>query len=163
MAYKFSAEDMKKMDNLDENANEHREFVEIPDDDYEVALESVKCKILQPDEKHPEEYHRVVLEFKIIAGDYEGESIYYWQNLVKPWMFQATGRFLKSLKTDVDLSAARYIVEGNLDPKNYQTMLDEVYKDVTAKGYEYQLNVAPQEKNPKFKKWTIVDVFEPTE
>lgn len=163
MAYIFSEEDRKMMDNLNENTTEPREFVEIPDDDYEVALESVKCKTLQPNDTHPEEYHRVVLEFKIIAGDYRGESIYYWQNLERPWMFQAAGRFLKSLKTDVDLSSARYLVDGRLEPKNYQAMLDDVYRDVIEKGYEYQLNVAPQEKNPKFKKWTIVDVFETTE
>lgn len=160
MALKISDKDLADLDNLDNDTNEKREFVEIPCGDYEVRVDAMYCKTCQPDEKHPEEYYRAIIAFEILNGEYAGEYVYYWQNLTAIWMIKAVGTFMRSMKTNVDLSSARYVTDGEFDSEKYNALLEEVYDDVSASGYEYQLNIAPQEKNPNFKKYTIVQVFE---
>lgn len=163
MALKFSAADMESLDNLDNNTTEKREFVKVPTGNYEVRLHSVKCKTCDPDDYHPEEFYRAVVTFKILNdeydGMYKGEYVSNVQTLDKVWQIKLINNFLRSMKTEVDLSSARFVVDGEFNPHLYNEVLEEVYDDITAKGFEYQLNVSPQKKNPKYNEYTIVNVL----
>ena len=160
MALKCTAADLANLDNLVNNTTEKREFVKVPCGDYEVRLHSVKCKTYEPDDYHTEEFERAIITFQILNGEYEGEYITYMQNLDKVWQIKIVNLFLKSMKTYTDLSSSRYVVDGDFKGELYHAVLEEVYDDVTARGLEYQLNVSPQDKNPKYNKYTIVNVFD---
>ena len=154
----ITAADIENLNKLDNNVSEKKEWVDIPFGDYEVTLKSAKCKVCDPDARHDEEYYRVVLGFHILNGEYADENIYYVQNLDQVWMLKNANKFIASLKPNVDMIPNRYVTDGEFDVMKYNDMLEEIYDDVTARGLEYHLVLAPNSKG--FKTYTIAEVFD---
>ena len=98
------------------------------------------------------------LRFKVIAGEFEGQSIFYNQIVDAVWKFKLVARLLNSLKTDVDLSSKNYVVDGTVDFDAYKDMLEAVYEDIKEKKFEYALNYNENEKG--YPVYEIQEVFE---
>ena len=156
---KISEADLRDLSNLDSETTV-KEFVEIPRGDYEVKVVDMKCKEVEPDENHPYTRNRLVINFEILTGDYAGNSVYYTQNFDAVWMLKAAGRFIKTLKTNVDMDASKYVTDGEFDRVKYHEMLQEIYDDITSRGLEYQLSITANPKNEKYNVYSIVQVFD---
>lgn len=163
--FKISDSDKNKLKNL---TNEKKEFVKIPAGDYEVRLTSMKCKEYQPDDKHPEEYNKLILAFEILVSnpadgsdtDYVGETLYYSQELTAVWKLRKANQFIQSLKSQVALDPDRFVVDGEFDLELYNELLEEIYDDITARGVEYHIARTPQKNNPQYTEDAIAEVFD---
>lgn len=145
---KFSEKDLENLDNLESNDTE---YVDVPYGIYEVAV----AGITEKDNKKG--VPMATVRFKVIAGEYEGQSIWYNQNVDAVWKFKAVAKLLNSLKTDVNTTSSTYVVDGEVDFEAYKEMLKAVYDDITEKGYEYALDYKENEKG--YATYTITDVF----
>lgn len=152
ISIKFSEKDLENLDNLESN---DMEYVDVPYGMYEVAV----AKIEEKDNKKG--VPMVSIRFKVLNGEYKGQNIWMNQNVDTVWKFKVVAKLLASLKTDINLGSSNFVVDGEVDFDAYNMMLDAVYEDITAKGYEYALDYTENDKG--YKTYTITDVFEPTE
>lgn len=149
ISIKFNDKDLENLDNLE---SDDMEYVDVPYGMYEVAV----AGIVEKDNKKG--VPMVTIRFKVLAGEYAGQSIWMNQNVDVVWKFKTVAKMLNSLKTDVNISSSTYVVNGEVDFEAYNEMLKAVYEDITEKGYEYALEYKENEKG--FKTYTITDVFE---
>lgn len=146
---KFSEKDLENLDNLESN---DVEYVEVPYGIYEVKLAGATYR------ESKKGTPMATLRFKVIAGEFEGQSIFYNQIVDAVWKFKLVARLLNSLKTDVDLSSKNYVVDGTVDFDAYKDMLEAVYEDIKEKKFEYALNYNENEKG--YPVYEIQEVFE---
>ena len=145
---KFSEKDLENLDNLE---TDQMEYVDVPYGIYEVAV----AGITEKDNKKG--VPMVTVRFKVLAGEYEGQSIWYNQNVDTVWKFKVVAKLLNSMKTNVNIASSTYVVNGEVDFEAYNEMLKAVYDDITEQGFEYALEYKENEKG--FKTYTITDVF----
>ena len=146
---KFNDRDLENLDNLE---NDTTEYVEVPYGMYEVAVAGITYK--ESKAGNP----MATIRFKVLNGEYEGNSIFYNQIVDEVWKFKVVSRLLNSFKTEVDLSSKNYVVDGVVDFDKYKEMLEAVYDDINSKGYEYALDYSENAKGWAI--YSIIEVFE---
>lgn len=147
----FSSKDLENLDNLE---SDDMEYVDVPYGTYEVEVASIKYK------ESKKGIPMATIRFKVVGeSEYAGNSIFYNQLVDVVWKFKKVAKLLDSLKSDVNISSANYVVDGQVDFDLYAKMLESVYDDITAKGYEYALNYEEDKKG--YPTYTIVDFFPP--
>lgn len=152
---KVSVDEMEEMDSLEQSTGE---FVPVPYGAYEVRVSSLKLGTSK--KGNP----TVKMSFKVINGDYKGKVIYYNKVVFGKyyhWAIKQVGQLLSSMKTDIDLSSRQFIANGELDYNAYRDILQAVYDDITARGLEFHLEYAQDEKG--YDTYTIAEVFYRTE
>ena len=146
---KFSEKDLENLDNLE---SDDTEYVEVPYGVYEVKLAGATYKLSKKGKP------MAAIRFKVVAGEFEGQSIFCNQIVDAVWKFKVVARLMNSLKTDVDLSSKNYVVGGEVDFDAYKEMLEAVYEDIKDKKFEYALNYYENEKG--YPVYEIQEVFE---
>lgn len=146
---KFNDRDLENLDNLE---NDTTEYVEVPYGMYEVAVAGITYK--ESKAGNP----MATIRFKVLNGEYKGNSIFYNQIVDEVWKFKVVSRLLNSFKTEVDLSSKNYVVDGVVDFDKYKEMLEAVYDDINSKGYEYALDYSENAKG--WATYDIIEVFE---
>ena len=149
MTVRFNEKDLENLDNL--ASEEKREFVKVPYGRYEVAVAGIWCK------ENQYGIPRVTVRFKVVNGEFEGNSIFYNQNVDDVWKFKLVAKLLNSLKTDVNFSSSTYVFDGVVDFDAYNKMLNDVFDDIDSNGYEYALDYIENSKG--YPTYTITDVF----
>ena len=151
MVIKFSEKDIESLDNLDSSDVERIDMRKMWGV-YEVRVGKIMEK------ENSKGTPMVSIPFNIIAGEYEGQTIWYNQPVSEPWMFKKVAKMLTSLKTDVDLSSKNFVIDGEVDFDKYNEMLKAVYDDIKSEGYEYALEY--KEGGSGWGECTITEVFE---
>ena len=123
------------------NAGSQKDFVEVPDGDYEVAIE--KLELAESKKGLP----MAKCWFKIVTGDFKGQLIFMNQMLTSGYGFKIMNDFLESLESGLDI--------GFVDFPQYAELLESVRQAV--EGDEYQLSYGHNEKG--FGSYNIVQKF----
>lgn len=130
-----------------------QERVDVPHGTYEVAIDNI---VLQ---KNKYGVKQMCVYMDIVAGEYQYQTIAYYQNLdgntprLSGFFIAKANKFLRSLKTNVE-------VPSFTTWSNFAATIEAVKKDINKNGWEYQLNYG-QDKNPKYNTYTIEERFEP--
>ena len=152
---KVTADEMDAMDSLEESTGE---YVPVPYGAYEVRVSSLKLG------KSKAGNPTVKMKFKVINGEYKGKVIYYNKSVFGQyyhWAIKQVGQLMTSMKTEMDVSSRQFIINGEVDYNKYRDLLQAVYDDITARGLEYHLDYAQDDKG--YDTYTIAEVYYPKE
>lgn len=157
-----SDKDMANIDKLVKNKPSEGNYEPIPYGQYEVSIRKIELGTTKPDAKNPN-VPKVSIWFKVINhpnldGTIFCDIVVFGKNAM--WGIARANRLLASMKTDVVLDTQNFVTNGKVNYSEYAKLLEAVYDDIKAKGYEYALNYSENDKG--FKTYTITDVFEPT-
>ena len=130
-------EDIKKSESDD------REYVDVPIGEYEVKLVKAELKASKT-AKDP----MVSLWFKVIAGDYKGQTIFMNQVVTQGFQLHIVNELLSSMDTGVDIEF--------IDYKQYADMLLDVAE--ACEKLEFALDYGENSKG--FKTFEILQVFD---
>lgn len=122
---------------------ENGEYVDVPVGEYEVKL--VKAE-LKPSKKTQDPM--VSLWFKVIAGDYKGQTIFMNQIVTQGFQLNIVDNLLRSMDTGVEIEFVDY--------KQYADMLLDVAE--ACEGLEFALDYGENSKG--FKTFEILQVFD---
>lgn len=150
---KVNAEDMEKLDKLEQTAD--GDYENVPYGQYEVSVRKLELGTSKKGDP------MVKLWFKVINNP-EVKGIIFYNRVVfgkyATMNLNIVNRLLKTMKTDVDLTAKNFVTDGAIDYGKYAELLEAVYDDIKAKGYEYALDYNVNEKG--FDTYNITEVFE---
>lgn len=119
------------------------EYVEVPCGTYEVKLTQ-----LELGESKTSGNPMVKARFKVLAGDYKGQTIFYNQVVKEGFQIHIVNQFLRSMETGLDIAFENWVSWANL--------LGDVFKAVDKKK-EFALEYG--ETNKGFKTYAIKEVF----
>ena len=127
----------------DVNDSAKNEYVDVPYGTYEVKLTKAELK---PTKTSGDPMGS--LWFKVVAGDYKGQTIFMNQVVTQGFQINILNEFLRSLDTDVEIEFVDY--------KQYSDMLMDVAE--TCEGLEFALDYGVNNKG--FNTYRILEVFE---
>ena len=124
-------------------AEGNKEYVDVPVGKYEVKLAKAELKASKRS-GNP----MVSMQFKVIAGDYKGQSIFMNQIVTQGFQINIVNTFLRSMSTDIEVEF--------IDYKQYADMLLDVAE--ACEGLEFVLDYTENAKG--YKDYKILDVFD---
>lgn len=119
------------------------DYVDVPVGTYEVKLAKAELKASKKTQDP-----MVSMWFKVIAGDYKGQTIFMNQIVTQGFQLNIVNNFLRSMGTDVEIEFVDY--------KQYADMLLDVAE--ACEGLEFALEYDENAKG--FKTFKIVEVFD---
>ena len=119
------------------------EYVDVPVGTYEVKLAKAELKASKQTNSP-----MVSMWFKVVAGDYKGQTIFMNQIVTQGFQLNIVNNFLRSMDTGVDIEFADY--------KQYADLLLDVAE--ACEGLEFALEYDENAKG--FKTFKIVEVFD---
>lgn len=119
------------------------EYVDVPVGTYEVKLAKAELKASKKTQDP-----MVSLWFKVVAGDYKGQTIFMNQIVTQGFQLNIVNTFLRSMDTDVEIEFVDY--------KQYADMLLDVAE--ACEKTEFALKYGENAKG--FKTFEIVEVFD---
>lgn len=130
----------KDMENAQQN---NAEYVDVPVGTYEVKLAKAELKASKQSQNP-----MVSMWFKVIAGDYKGQTIFMNQIVTQGFQLNIVNKFLRSMETGLEIEFVDY--------KQYADMLLDVAE--ACEGLEFALKYDENAKG--FKTFEIVEVFD---
>ena len=124
-------------------AEGNKEYVDVPVGKYEVKLTKAELKASKAS-GNP----MVSMQFKVIAGDYKGQSIFMNQIVTQGFQLNIVNTFLRSMGTDIEIEF--------IDYKQYADMLLDVAE--ACEGLEFVLDYTENTKG--YKDYKILEVFD---
>lgn len=122
------------------------EYVDVPCGTYEVKLTKLELG------KSQKGAYMVKGRFRVIEGDYKGQTIFYNQVVTSGFQIHANNEFLKSLETGLDICFEK--VQKPYIP--YAELMEKVYTACRGKK-EFALKYGQNDKG--FKTFEILEVF----
>lgn len=119
------------------------EYVDVPVGTYEVKLTKAELKASKQSQNP-----MVSMWFKVIAGDYKGQTIFMNQIVTQGFQINIVNNFLRSMDTGVEIEF--------IDYRQYADMLLDVAE--ACEGLEFALKYDENAKG--FKTFEIVEVFD---
>lgn len=119
------------------------EYVDVPVGTYEVKLAKAELKASKTS-RNP----MVSMQFKVIAGDYKGQSIFMNQIVTQGFQLNIVNTLLRSMGTDIEIEFVDY--------KQYADMLMDVAE--ACEGLEFVLKYTENAKG--YKNYEILEVFD---
>lgn len=119
------------------------EYVDVPVGTYEVKLAKAELKASKQSQNP-----MVSMWFKVIAGDYKGQTIFMNQIVTQGFQLNIVNNFLRSMDTGINIEFVDY--------KQYADMLLDVAE--ACEGLEFALKYDENAKG--FKTFEIVEVFD---
>ena len=144
----MDVEGMRK--DLSEIKDNKQEYKEVPHDVYEVSVSKLFLN-----ETKTTGMPMLSIWFKIAAGEYKGQTIFYNQVLIGKdgslFGLHNANNFLKSLKTDCPVAWVDWV--------QYDELLEQILEEIKSRKMTFQLNYAKAKKGD-WHTYTIEDVFE---
>jgi hypothetical protein len=125
-------------------AENKQEFKDVPKAKYEVKITKLELRASKKSDEP-----MLACWMKIIAGQYKGQYIFYYQMLTTGFGIHAANDFLRSLESGVDIAFDNF--------KQYNDMLMDVMEAIEAEKLEYVLDYGENDKG--YKTYKIDDVF----
>ena len=122
---------------------DNKEYVDVPVGTYEVKL--AKAELRASKQTHNP---MVTMWFKVVAGDYKGQTIFMNQVVTQGFQLNIVNNLLRSMDTGVDIEFVDY--------KQYADMLLDVAE--ACEGLEFALEYDENAKG--FKTFKIIEVFD---
>ena len=122
---------------------DNKEYVDVPVGTYEVKLAKAELKASKQTQNP-----MVSMWFKVVAGDYKGQTIFMNQVVTQGFQLNIVNNLLRSMDTGVEIEFVDY--------KQYAELLLDVAE--ACEGLEFALKYGENAK--KFKTFEIVEVFE---
>ena len=122
---------------------DNKEYVDVPVGTYEVKLAKAELKASKKTQDP-----MVSLWFKVIEGDYKGQTIFMNQIVTQGFQLNIVNTFLRSMDTDIEIEFVDY--------KQYADMLLDVAE--ACEKTEFALKYGENAKG--FKTFEIVEVFD---
>lgn len=122
---------------------ENKEYVDVPVGTYEVELAKAEL-IASKKTQNP----MVTMWFKVVAGDYNGQTIFMNQVVTQGFQLNIVNNFLRSMDTGIEVEFVDY--------KQYSELLLDVAE--ACEGLEFALKYGENAKG--FKTFEIVEVFD---
>ena len=122
---------------------DNKEYVDVPVGTYEVKLTKAELKASKKTQDP-----MVSMWFKVVAGDYKGQTIFMNQVVTQGFQLNIVNNFLRSMDTGVEIEFVDY--------KQYADMLLDVAE--ACEGLEFALNYDENAKG--YKTFNIVEVFD---
>ena len=122
---------------------DNKEYVDVPVGTYEVKLAKAELKASKQTQNP-----MVTMWFKVVAGDYKGQTIFMNQVVTQGFQLNIVNNFLRSMDTDVEIEFVDY--------KQYADMLLDVAE--ACEKTEFALKYGENAKG--FKTFEIVEVFD---
>ncbi len=119
------------------------EYVDVPNGTYEVKLVKAELKASKQTQNP-----MVSMWFKVVAGDYKGQTIFMNQVVTQGFQLNIVNNFLRSMDTGVEIEFVDY--------KQYADLLLDVAE--ACEGLEFALEYGETAKG--FKTFKIVEVFD---
>ena len=129
-------------DDIAKAADNQKDFEEVPDGDYEVAIQ--KMELRESKTKKP----MLTVWFKVVDGSRKGSLIFMNQLVDEAFKIHIANEFLRSLNSGLNIEFDSFV--------QYDKLIKEVFE--ASKSYEYALEYAHNSKG--FATYTINDVFE---
>lgn len=118
-------------------------YVDVPFGKYEVSIKTMELK--ESSKGDP----MVQVIFKILAGEYKGQTILMNQVIAQPFQIHIANEFLRSLDVEVDIEFKDY--------SQYNDVILDVMERVREENLEYALKYSQNEKG--YSVFEIVEVF----
>lgn len=125
-------------------AENKQDFKDVPMGKYEVKVTKLELKASKKADEP-----MLACWMKIIAGQYKGQYIFYYQMLTTGFGIHMANEFLRSLESGVEINFDNF--------KQYNDMLMDMTEAIEAEGLEYVLDYGENDKG--FKTFRIEDVF----
>lgn len=122
------------------------EYVDVPAGTYEVKI--TKLELAKSSNGNP----MIKGRFKVLAGDFKGQTIFYNQVVTQGFQIVLANKFLASLETGLDITFEK--VEKPYIP--YAELIEEVYRACRGKK-EFALKYGQNDKG--FNTFEILEVF----
>ena len=135
------AEGLKK--DVEQAAKNQREFKEVPEGYYEVAIEKIELR--ESSTKRP----MVSIWMKILEGEYKGQLLFWNQVVDMGFGLHKVNEFLRSLDSGLEVQFENFTQYGNL--------LMDIHEAIDGK-LEYGLKYSKNNKG--YDEFEITDVFE---
>ena len=130
-----------------EDAANGVDFVDVPHGDYEVRVASMELGETSEKAKNPG-MPMAKVRFQIVAGEYDGQSIFMNQMLHKGFGIHMFNQFMESLETGIPIEFENF--------EQYNALIEQVF-DAVDGVCEYQLSYG--ENNKGFNTYDIVQKF----
>lgn len=139
---KALAKDVKE---VEKNGGKGGDFPEIPHGTYEVKVDRIELK-----ESKASKNPMVAIRFKILAGQFKGQTIFMNQVVTQGFQIHIVNDLLRSMDTGLDIE-----FDGNYN--NYNDLLMDVHEAVDGK-LEFVLEYDENDKG--YNTFKITEVFE---
>lgn len=134
----------KDFENAKSNTGSASDRVEVPHGTYEVAVEKLELKESKKGDP------MVSIWFKVLAGEYEGQIIFYNKLMTRGFWIHQNVELVRALESGV-------VVDFE-DFEPFHNILCEVHDAIKAEGLEYALEYSKNSKG--FDEYKIVEVFQ---
>ena len=131
-------------DDVKKAAENKQEFKDVPKGKYEVKITKLELKASKKSDDP-----MLACWMKIIAEQYRGQYIFYYQMLTTGFGIHTANDFLRSLESGVEIGFDNF--------KQYNDLLMDVMEAIEAEKLEYVLDYGENDKG--FKTFKIEDVF----
>lgn len=134
----------KDFENAQSNTGGSNERVEVPHGTYEVTVEKLELKESKKGDP------MVSIWFKVLAGQYEGQIIFYNKLMTRGFWIHQNVELIRSLESGLVIDFE--------DFEPFYTLLCETQEAIKAGGLEYALEYSKNAKG--FDEYKIVEVFQ---
>ena len=104
-------------------AENKREYVEVPDGDYEVAINKMELQTSKSGKP------MLTVWFKILEGSYKGQLIFMYQLVDEAFKIHIANEVMRGLATGLNIEFTSFV--------QYKSLIDNVFE--ASKSYEYAL------------------------
>ena len=134
--------DIEGLKSDEANSGRRDDFVEVPKGDYEVRVDRLELAVSKKG------LPQLVCWFKIVAGDFQGQRIFMYQNVTSGVGLRVTKQFLNSLESGIAVEFEDFV--------QFADNVESVFTAIN--GEEYQL--AYGENANGYNTYNIVKKFE---
>lgn len=150
MLEKFNAQfDLEGLKEDIEKSSSPMEYVEVPYGKYEVSVASMEMGLTSEKSKNPNS-PMLKVRFKIVAGEFKDNSIFYNQVLTSGFGIHKANTLLESLESSQDVTFQNFV--------QYSDLIDSIFSEIDRDGAEYALNYTVE--NVKGKDWDKYEIEE---
>lgn len=114
-----------------EKSSSPMEYVEVPYGKYEVSVASMEMGLTSEKSKNPNS-PMLKVRFKIVAGEFKDNSIFYNQVLTSGFGIHKANTLLESLQSSHDIKFEDYV--------QYSDLIDSVFTEIDNDAAEFALN-----------------------
>lgn len=150
MLEKFNAQfDLEGLKEDIEKISSPMEYVEVPYGKYEVSVASMEMGLTSEKSKNPNS-PMLKVRFKIVAGEFKDNSIFYNQVLTSGFGIHKANTLLESLESSQDVTFQNFV--------QYSDLIDSIFSEIDGDGAEYALNYTVE--TVKGKDWDKYEIEE---
>ncbi|MBP2654230.1 MAG: hypothetical protein H6Q73_1799 [Firmicutes bacterium] len=131
-------------DDVKKAAENKPDYKDVPKGKYEVKITKLELRASKKSDEP-----MLACWMKIIAGQYKGQYVFYYQMLTTGFGIHAANGFLRSLDSNVDIAFDNF--------KQYNDMLMDIMEAIETEKLEYVIDYGENDKG--YKTYKIEDVF----